>query len=75
MLISDRGHLGERDPWQTEGGKFTRQVLDALTIVRDELVEPDQVGQRVLQAMTLAQSSLSPVALLLSRQLMWEEPA
>src|ERR671934_1807885 len=28
MLISDRGHLGERDPWQTEGGKFTRRLLD-----------------------------------------------
>src|SRR5437773_6889728 len=27
MLISDRGHLGARDPWQTEGGKFTRSVL------------------------------------------------
>jgi sulfopyruvate decarboxylase subunit alpha len=75
MLISDRGHLGERDPWQTEGGKFTRQVLDALTIVRDDLVEPDEVGDKVTRAMTLAQSSLSPVALLLSRQLMWEEPA
>jgi sulfopyruvate decarboxylase subunit alpha len=75
MLISDRGHLGERDPWQTEGGKFTRQVLDALTIVRDDLVEPDEVGDKVMRAMTLAQSSLSPVALLLSRQLMWEEPA
>jgi sulfopyruvate decarboxylase subunit alpha len=75
MLISDRGYLGERDPWQTEGGKFTRQVLDALTIVRDDLVEPDEVGDKVMRAMTLAQSSLSPVALLLSRQLMWEEPA
>src|SRR5713226_2812794 len=32
MLISDRGHLGERDPWQTEGGRFTRRVLDALSI-------------------------------------------
>jgi sulfopyruvate decarboxylase subunit alpha len=75
MLISDRGHLGERDPWQTEGGRFTRKVLDALTIVRDDLVEPDDVGDKVMRAMTLAQSSLSPVALLLSRQLMWEEPA
>jgi sulfopyruvate decarboxylase subunit alpha len=75
MLISDRGHLGERDPWQTEGGKVTRQVLDALTIVRDDLVEPDEIGDKVMQAMSLAQSSLSPVALLLSRQLMWEEQA
>ena len=29
LLISDRGHLGERDPWQIEGGRFTRRVLDA----------------------------------------------
>lgn len=75
LLISDRGYLGERDPWQTEGGKFTRRVLDSLTIVHDDLVEPEQVHARVAQAMTLAQASLSPVALLLSRDLMWEEPA
>src|SRR6266704_5511206 len=35
LVISDRGHLGERDPWQTEGGKFTRRVLEALNIQRD----------------------------------------
>ena len=75
MLVSDRGHLGERDPWQTEGGRYTRRVLDALGIVRDDLVDPEDVGVEVDKAMTLAQSSLSPVALLLSRDLMWEEPA
>jgi sulfopyruvate decarboxylase subunit alpha len=74
MLVSDRGHLGERDSWQTEGGKYTRRVLDALGIVYDELVAPDQVEVQVHRAMTLAQSSLAPVALLLSRPLMWEEP-
>jgi sulfopyruvate decarboxylase subunit alpha len=73
MLVSDRGHLGERDPWQTEGGKFTRRVLDALNIVWDELTAPDEIGPKVRQAMTLAHSSLSPVALLLRRDLMWEE--
>src|SRR5919112_3162465 len=26
MLISDRGHLGEADPWQTQGGRATRPV-------------------------------------------------
>jgi len=75
MLISDRGHLGERDPWQTEGGKFTRRVLDALGVVRDELADPATVGRQVAKAVTLAHASLSPVALLLTRDLMWEEPA
>src|SRR5690349_23525722 len=74
LVISDRGHLGERDPWQTEGGKFTRRVLDALNIQRDELRTPDEVDDKLARAMTLAQSSLSPVAVLLTRELMWEEP-
>jgi sulfopyruvate decarboxylase subunit alpha len=74
MLISDRGHLGERDPWQTEGGKFTRRMLDSLGIVHENLVDPDQVARQVAKAATLAHSSLSPVALLMTRDLMWEEP-
>jgi len=72
MLISDRGHLGEPDPWQTQGGKATRPVLDALGIVTDELRDPGQVQLQVARAMTLAQASLSPVSLLLTRDLMWE---
>src|SRR6266540_6929935 len=47
MLISDRGHLGERDPWQTEGGKVTRRVLDSLGIVRDDLVTLEEIEQKV----------------------------
>jgi sulfopyruvate decarboxylase subunit alpha len=75
MLISDRGHLGERDPWQTEGGRYTRHVLDSLRIVHDELRTPEEVPGKVGKGMTLALSSLAPVALLLSRDLMWEETA
>ena len=75
LLISDRGHLGERDPWQTEGGRFTRRVLDALTIQHDEVWTHDDAERKVSKAMTLAQSSLSPVAVLLTRDLMWEEPS
>jgi sulfopyruvate decarboxylase subunit alpha len=74
LLISDRGHLGERDPWQTEGGRFTRRVLDALTIQHVEVSSSDDAERTVSKAMTLAQSSLSPVAVLLTRDLMWEEP-
>ncbi len=72
MLVSDRGHLGETDPWQTEGGKVTRRVLDALGIVWGELRTPDEVGRGVHDAVTLAHASLSPVGLLLTRELMWE---
>src|SRR5947208_2326171 len=73
MLISDRGHLGEHDPWQTEGGRYTRRVLDALGIVTDELRTPEEAETKTARAMTLAHASLSPVALLLTRDLMWEE--
>src|SRR6266550_152851 len=61
LMVSDRGHLGERDPWQTEGGRYTRRVLDALNIQRDELRTPDEVEPKLTRATTLAQSSLSPV--------------
>src|SRR5882672_3167322 len=73
MLITDRGSFGEKDPWQTEGGKYTRPVLDALHIAHDDLSRPDEVQPKIAHAMTLAQASLSPVALLLQRNLMWEE--
>jgi sulfopyruvate decarboxylase subunit alpha len=72
MLISYRGHMGERDPWQTQGGRFTEPVLKALSIPYDHLTDPDQVERQISAAQTLAESSLTPVALLLSRQLMWE---
>ena len=72
LVISDRGHLGEPDPWQTEGGKTTRRILDALGIVTDELRDPAMVQLQVARGMTLTQASLHPVALLLTRDLMWE---
>jgi len=75
MLITDRGSFGEKDPWQTEGGKHTRPVLNALHIAHDDLTSADDVEPKMAKAMTLAQSSLSPVALLLNRDLMWEEPS
>src|SRR5689334_8174447 len=72
MLISYRGHMGERDPWQTQGGRFTEPVLKALDIPYDYLKNPADVESQIQEAQILAHSSLTPVALLLSRQLMWE---
>ena len=73
MLISYRGEFGERDPWQTEGGLVTRHVLDALRIPTDTLSSQSDVAQKIAKAQTLAYSASRPVALLLCRDLMWEE--
>jgi len=73
MLISFRGEFGERDPWQTEGGGVTEHVLHALRIPFAYLDDPSQVARRIAKAQTLASASNKPAALLLCRDLMWEE--
>src|SRR5213080_4228675 len=73
MLISYRGTFGERDPWQTQGGNVTEPVLQALRIPYDFLDSPETAAAKIRKAQTLAESSLQPVALLLTRDLMWEE--
>lgn len=73
MLVSDRGTFGERDPWQTEGGRATEPVLRALNIPFERLADPGTVAKRIAWGQALAESSLHPVALLLTRDLMWEE--
>ena len=73
MLISQRGSFGERDPWQCEGGGVTEHVLEALRIPYDRLESPDHVGKRIAKAQTLAYAASRPVALLLCRDLMWED--
>ena len=72
MLITHRGSFGERDPWQTEGGGVTEDVLHALRIPYQYLDQPATVAHRIAEAQTLAYSSNKPVALLLCRDLMWE---
>lgn len=73
MLISYRGTFGERDPWQTQGGNVTESMLRAMGIPYSFLDEAGTIAKRIRQAQTLAESSLQPVALLLTRDLMWEE--
>ena len=73
MIISYRGEFGERDPWQTEGGIATVPVLEAMGIPYDRLDDPAHVHCKIHKAQTLAESALRPVALLLTRDLMWEE--
>ena len=73
MLISYRGEFGERDPWQTQGGGVTEALLQSLSIPYKSLAHPDHVAARIRAAQTLAESALKPVALLLCRDLMWED--
>ena len=73
MLISYRGEFGERDPWQTEGGGVTEDLLRALRIPFSSLDRPDHVATRIAKAQTLAMSANKPVALLLCRDLMWDD--
>ena len=73
MLISYRGEFGERDPWQTEGGGVTEDLLRTLRIPFTSLDSPGHVRSRIAKAQTLATSANRPVALLLCRDLMWEE--
>lgn len=73
MLISYRGSFGEKDPWQTQGGNVTEPLLRALRIPYIFLDGVDTVKKRLRQAQILAESSLQPVAILLMRDLMWEE--
>ena len=70
MLVAHRGHWGEPYPWHTRGGIITEEVLRALGIPFAYARDPHKVGKQIKEAYTFSQSSLSPVALLLTRDLM-----
>ena len=74
MLISHRGWFGERDPWQTEGGLVTdSRARRAADSVRHAGVDATHVAHSITKAFTLAHAANRPSALLLGRDLMWEE--
>ncbi len=73
MLISYRGTFGEKDSWQTQGGLVTEPVLRALNIPTWHLTGTNDIYRRIKEAQTLAHASLHPVAVLLSRDVMWED--
>jgi sulfopyruvate decarboxylase subunit alpha len=74
MLIALRGHWGEPYPWHTRGGIVTEEVLRALSIPFEYARDPERVEQQIREAVTFSRASLSPVALLLTRDLMEEYP-
>jgi sulfopyruvate decarboxylase subunit alpha len=70
MLIAQRGHWGEPYPWHTQGGIVTEPVMRGLGIPFEYARDPAKVARQICEAYTFSQSSLSPVALLLTRELM-----
>lgn len=70
MLIAHRGHIGEPYPWHTQGGILTEPVLRGLGLPFEYVRDPHKAAQQIREALTFSQSSLSPVALLLTRELM-----
>ena len=70
MLVAFRGHWGEPYPWHTRGGIVTEEVLRALDVPFEHARDPLEVGRQIREAVVFSRSSLSPVALLLTRDLM-----
>ncbi|MDT8370010.1 MAG: thiamine pyrophosphate-binding protein [Longimicrobiales bacterium] len=70
MMIALRGHWGEPYPWHTRGGIVTEDVLRSLGIPFAYADDVGRVQRQIREAWTFSQSSLSPVALLLTRDLM-----
>lgn len=73
LLISYRGSFGDKDPWQAQGGIVTEPVLKSLRIPYEVVDEPGKVEKSMADAMTWTGSSLHPMALLLTRKLLWTE--
>lgn len=70
MLIAMRGEPTEPYPWHKRGGAVTEPVLDALDIPFERARNPKTVGAQIRDAYHRSLDSLSPVALLLTRDLM-----
>lgn len=70
MLIAYRGYMGEPYYWHTQGGLVTEPLLQALGVPYAVASDPKLVGKQIKEALTYSHSLLSPVALLLSRDLM-----
>ena len=73
MLISYRGEFGERDPWQTEGGGVTEDLLRALRIPFSYLDHPDHVVRAHCKGADAGSLGEPAGGTLLCRDLMWED--
>jgi sulfopyruvate decarboxylase alpha subunit len=70
MLVTMRGEWGEFNPWQLPMGQNTPTVLEASGLIVMRVNEAAKVAETVEAASKLAFNTLSPVAVLLSQELL-----
>jgi sulfopyruvate decarboxylase alpha subunit len=70
MLVTMRGEWGEFNPWQVPMGQATPKVLEAMGVLLVRCTDPDELPGAVEAALRLAYSTYSPVAVLISQQLL-----
>jgi sulfopyruvate decarboxylase subunit alpha len=73
LLISYRGRFGDKDAWQAQGGLVTEPVLGAVGIPYEVVDEPVRVEKTIKDALAWTGSSFHPMAVLLTRKLMWKD--
>src|SRR6202045_4762747 len=73
MLVSYRGSLGERDPWQTQGGNISEAILRALAIPYFCLDAPEAGKEGYRPGAAPRKGHLAAVGPFLTRRLMGEE--
>lgn len=69
-LVTMRGQWGEFNPWQLPMGQSTKKVLEASGLIVLEVGEAEKVRDTVQAGAKLAFNAYSPVAVLLSQELL-----
>jgi sulfopyruvate decarboxylase alpha subunit len=69
MLVTMRGEWGEFNPWQVPMGSTTTEALRLMDVQVRRAERPDEVGDVVRNAATMAFGGGSAVAVLLSQRL------
>lgn len=69
-LITMRGEWGEFNPWQLPMGQSTPAVLEAAGVIVQRISTTEEIGETIEAATKLAFNSYSPVAVLISQNLL-----
>jgi sulfopyruvate decarboxylase alpha subunit len=68
LVVTMRGDYGEFNPWQVPMGQATASVLEAMGVVVNKAMTPEDVAPAVDAALRLAYGSYSAAAVLVSQR-------